>query len=106
MFSRLNAQRTGRRHRSVPKRISDDEEDDVLFVCIVQYRIAVGLYHVPIGEKDGFPIEGFLRGGDYALRSGYVCGATDQPFFWDHEDAGVGFEVDPGGRADSLWVGR
>lgn len=44
----------------VPKGISDDEEGDILLVCVVENGVAVGFDHVPIGEEDGFTIKCFL----------------------------------------------
>lgn len=44
----------------VPKRISDDEKCNIFLVCVVQDGVAVGLHHVPVGEKDGFTVERFL----------------------------------------------
>ena len=43
-----------------PKWIADDQERDVLLVGILDYRFAVRLDHIPIGQNNLFAIQLFL----------------------------------------------
>ena len=116
---------------NAPEGVADDEEADVDVLRVGQDRVRLHLDHLAGGEDDLAAVELLLRDGDvgkqrgrkergrWSRRSSAVADGpadsgggpraskqTDQLGLVDHEDRGVGLEVDPGGTFDGLaWEG-
>ena len=92
-----------RRGENVPEGVADDEEGHVGLVGAAEDLVARALDHFAVGDEDGAAVEGFLLARQCGQFPDGNWEKTSYQFLLaDHQDGGVGLEVDALGALDHL----